>query len=108
MAEQKATPQTKQQLPNAAAALVLGILSVLLGCLFLGLILGIIGLVISSKDKKMYDKNPQAYEGYGSLNAGRILSIIGTVLGGLSVLYYVIVVLIVGGTALTFLKHLDF
>ena len=108
MAEQKATPQTKQQLPNATATLVLGILSIVTGCIFIGLILGIIGLVISSKDKKMYDQNPQAYDGYGSLNAGRILSIIGTILGGLVVLYWIIWVLIIGGAALTFLKHANF
>jgi hypothetical protein len=105
MAE-KTTPQTKQQLPNASATLVLGILSIVTGCFILGLILGIIGLVISSKDKKMYEENPAGYTGYGSMNAGRILSIIGIVLGGLIILYWVIWVLIIGGAALTFLQDM--
>lgn len=104
MAEKQITPQTKQQLPNASAALVLGILSIVTGCVFIGLVLGIIGLVISSKDKKMYDQNPQAYDGYGSLNAGRILSIIGIVIGGLVLFYWIIWVVIIGGAAMTFFK----
>ncbi len=107
MAEPKTQQETRQQLPNASAALVLGILSVVTGCGFIGLILGIIGLVISTKDKKMYDQKPEIYTGFGSLNAGRILSIIGIVLGGL-VLLWIIVVLIIGGTAMTFLKDFNF
>jgi hypothetical protein len=108
MAEQKTTPEPKQQLPNSSAALILGILSIVSGCFMLGLVLGIIGLTISAKDKRMYDENPQAYTGYGSLNAGRILSIIGIVLGGLSVFISLIWGLIVGGAFLTFLNEVTF
>lgn len=108
MTEQEKTPQAKQQLPNASATLVLGILSIVTGCFILGLILGIIGLAISSKDKRMYEENPKGYTGYGSLNAGRILSIIGIVLGGLIILYWIIWVLIIGGAALTFLRDMNF
>jgi hypothetical protein len=108
MVEQKVTPKTKQMLPNASASLVLGILSVVTGCVFIGLVLGIIGLVIASKDKKMYDENPDAYDGYGSLNAGRILSIIGIVLGGLVLFYWIIWVVIIGGAAMTFFKDFTF
>jgi hypothetical protein len=79
-------PVQKTILPNSGATLVLGILSLVLGCGTLGLILGIIGLVISKEPKEMYDKNPNAYLGYGNLNAGRVLCIIGIVLGGLSLL----------------------
>lgn len=105
MAEQNTTPQNKQQLPNASATLVLGILSIVTGCFILGLVLGIIGLAISSKDKKMYEQNPDAYAGFGSLNAGRILSIIGIVLGGLIILYWIVWVLIIGDAALTFIRE---
>ena len=80
-------PQTKQTpLPNASGTLVLGILSLVLGCGILGLILGIIGLVISKEAKQMYDNDPDAYTGYGTLNAGRVLCIIGIVIGGISLL----------------------
>lgn len=44
--------EKKETLPNAVAALVLGICSIVFGCLFLGLILGIIGLALSSKGKR--------------------------------------------------------
>ena len=78
-------PQTnKTVLPNSSTTLVLGILSIIPGCMF-GLIFGIIGLVISKEGKQLYEANPDAYTGYGSLNAGRIMSIIGIVIHGIGV-----------------------
>ena len=77
----------QQKLPNATAVLVLGILS-LVGCLCYGLpgmILGLIGLILANKDEKLYRQNPTMYSDYGNLKAGKILSIIGLVLGLLSV-----------------------
>ncbi len=88
--------QIKQQLPNAVAVLVLGICSILFGCFFIGLICGIIGLVMSKSGIKLYQENPNAYDNYGMLNTGRILSIIGVVLGTLYVVYYVICINILG------------
>ncbi len=93
----------KQQLPNATAVLVLGICSIVFGCFFVGLILGIIGMVLAGKGRKLYKEDPNAYEGWGSLNAGFIMSIIGTVLGGLYVLYAIVV----GGTMLTYLSTMQ-
>lgn len=78
-------PQTEKiPLPNATSTLVLGILSIVIGCGSLGLILGIIGLVISKEGKQLYDQNPDGYTGYSNLNAGRILCIIGVILGGIA------------------------
>jgi hypothetical protein len=94
----------KQTLPNSTATLVLGILSIVFGCFFVGLILGIIGLSISGKGRKMYRENPSAYDGYGALNAGYIMSLIGTILGGLYTLYYIVVIAIIGGTAFSLMK----
>lgn len=85
-----------KQLPNATATLVLGICSILSGCLFIGLICGIVGLTISAKSKQLYLQNPTEYEGYGMLNAGRIMSVIGIVLGSLSIVYYLIAALFIG------------
>jgi hypothetical protein len=76
-------PVQKKVLPNSGAILVLGILSLIPFCVLVGLVLGIIGLVMSKEVKQMYEKNPDAYLGYGNLNAGRILCIIGIVLGGI-------------------------
>jgi len=97
----------KVPLPNATAVLVLGICSIVFSCFFVGLVLGIIGLVMASKGRAMYKESPALYEGYGQLNAGWIMSIIGTVLGGLYVLYFIIIVVILGtGQAWTF-NHMN-
>lgn len=41
----------------------------------------------------MYKENPELYEGYGLLNAGWIMSIIGIVIGGLMIIYLIFVLL---------------
>lgn len=92
-------------LPNATAVLILGICSIVFSCFFVGLVLGIIGIVISGKPRKLYKTNPDSYEGYGQLNAGFVMSIIGTALGAVYVIYWMIVVAILGGTAFS-LSHM--
>ena len=91
-------------LPNASAVLVLGILSIVVGCLTLGLILGIIGLALSKEGRIAYAQNPDGYSGYGMLNAGRVLCIIGIVLGSLSIVY-AIIALSIGGAVLGILSE---
>ena len=82
--------ETKQTLPNSAATLVLGICSLVLGFFLFGFILGIIGLSISGKSKRLYLQSPNDYSGYGALNAGRIMSLIGVILGAILILYMLI------------------
>lgn len=94
--------QGKIMLPNATTVLVLGICSIVFSCFFVGLILGIIGIVLSGKGRKMYKDAPAAYDGYGQLNAGWIMSIIGTALGGLYVIYWIIWVVILGTATAAF------
>lgn len=86
----------KVQLPNATAVLVLGICAIVFSCFFVGLITGIIGIVLGNKSKKLYKESPNMYEGYGQLNAGYIMSIIGTAIAALYVVYFIIVVAILG------------
>lgn len=93
--------------PNAVAALVLGICSLLFGCFFVGLICGIVGLVLANKGVQIYRRSPETYSGYGMLNAGRIMSIIGIVFGALYVFYYILAVVVLGGTGLAFLNLAD-
>ena len=93
---QNSPSNPKVQLPNATAVLVLGICSIVFACFFVGAILGIIGLVLGSKAKKIYKESPASYDGYGQLNAGYIMSIIGTCLGGLYLIYWIIWVAILG------------
>lgn len=76
----------QQTAPNAIASLVLGILSILSGCFGIGLVLGIIGAVLGGNGMKIYNANPSMYTGVGMLKAGKILSIIGIVFGGINVL----------------------
>jgi hypothetical protein len=95
---------TKETLPNSTAVLVLGICSIIFGCFFVGLILGIIGMNMAGKGRKMFKDNPELYDGYPALNAGYIMSIIGTILGGLYTVYFIIVVAILGGAGFSLLK----
>jgi len=99
--------ENKKTLPNSTATLILGICSIVFGCLFVGFILGIIGLSISGTSKRLYLQNPNEYEGYGALNAGRIMSIIGLVLGSVAILYWLIFVVIIGAGALPWLEFLS-
>lgn len=86
----------KSPLPNATTVLVLGICSIVFSCVFVGLIPGIIGIVLAGKGRKMYKEAPSLYDGYGQLNAGYIMSIIGTCISALYVLYLIIWVIILG------------
>ena len=82
------TPNFNQAptLPNATTVLVLGIISIVGAfCYGIGIILGIIGLVLANKDRKLIDANPDTFS-HGSvsnLRAGRICSIIGIVVGAI-------------------------
>ena len=90
-------PNQKIMLPNATTVLVMGICAIVFSwCFGIGCILGIIGIVLSSKGRKMYKENPALYDGWGALNAGYIMSIIGTCLGGLYIIYIIIWVAILG------------
>ena len=75
-----------QQLPNATATLVLGILSIVV-CF----ICGIIALVISNKVIAMYKANPELYStaSYNNIKAGRICAIIGLALQIVGILIYI-------------------
>jgi len=81
----------QQTLPNATAALVLGILSIVI-C-FAGVVLAIIALVLANKDLRMYNASPEVYSpaSYNNLKAGRICAIIGLILQGLIIIFYAIV-----------------
>ncbi|WP_395063713.1 CCC motif membrane protein [Flavobacterium sp.] len=91
-----------QKLPNATAVLVLGILSILTCCCYgvVGLALGIIGLVLASKDMKLYRETPEKFINFQNLNVGKILSIIGVVLNALSLIYFIVIISMIGLGAL--------
>lgn len=97
-----ATNQQLEKLPNATAVLILGICSLVFGCLFAGLICGIVGLALAKKPTQMYLQNPQRYMNYGVLNAGRIMSIIGVILGAITLVWFIVAGLILGQSFLLF------
>jgi len=87
-------------LPNATAALVLGIISIP-SCFcggIIGLACGIIAIVLGNRAIKLYRSNPSSYNisSYNNANAGKICGIIGTVLAALYLLYLAIYLLFFG------------
>lgn len=81
----------KQNLPNATAVLVLGILSIIGCCCYgiPGVIFGIIALVLAKKDKQLYVQNPELYLNYNNVKTGRILAIIGIIISALYIILYI-------------------
>ena len=100
-------PIVRVPVPNSQGVLILGIFSLVTTfCCFgigvVGLALGIIAVVLSSKALDMYGQNPKAYTeaSYKNLNGGRICGIIGIVANGVMILF-AIVYLVFLGTGLT-------
>lgn len=99
-------------LPNATAALVLGIISIV-GALcygIVGVICGIIGLILANKDRKLYQATPELYasSSYSTLNAGRTCSIIGLILGSLVVLVMVVYFIFFGALFMEALRSSNY
>ncbi|PWA07322.1 CCC motif membrane protein [Flavobacterium psychrotolerans] len=88
----------KQKLPNATAVLILGISSIITCCCWgiIGLILGIVALVLAKKDLKLYRENPETYTGYSNLNTGKVLAIIGIILGSIYFIFIIYLYAVVG------------
>ena len=96
-------------LPNATAALVLGIIS-LVGALcygIVGVICGIIGLVLANKDRKLYQAAPELYSSssYSTLNAGRVCSLIGLILGSLILVVTIFYIIFFGAFFMEAMRH---
>ena len=96
-------PVVKVPIPSSQGILILGIFSLVTtvccgGIGFVGLVLGIIAVVMSSKAEQMYAENPAAYTevSYKNVNAGRICGIIGIVVNGVLILAGIIYLLVVG------------
>lgn len=105
--QQPPIPQTPMgmmpALPNATAALVLGIISIPTCFCYgiVGMVCGIIAVVLGSKAVTLYKANPGVYNpsSYNNANAGKICGIIGLILSALF-LVYIILVLVLYGVAL--------
>lgn len=89
-------------IPNATGALVLGILSIVFAGI-VGIILGIIGLILSNNGMKAFEMDPSRYKqsSIGSLKAGRICSIIGiciSILAIILIIFWIIFVVSMMGS----------
>jgi hypothetical protein len=98
--------------PNSTAVLVLGILSIV-GCFCYsipGLIMGIIGLVLAKKGNDVFRSNPSAYtlSSYNNLSAGKVCSIIGTILSAIGFIIGLIYILSFGLAAFSMLNGSKF
>jgi hypothetical protein len=94
--------------PNAAAVLVLGIISIATCWLYgiPGIICGIIALVLHKKDKMVHATDPQRYENsFKTSKAGFICAIVGTSLSALWILYIIIMFAILGTMASGFSRY---
>lgn len=95
----------QQSLPNATAVLVLGILSIVTCCCYgiVGLILAIIALILSKKDRVAYEMNMGAYteSSFKNLNAGRVCAIIGLILNILYLLISIAFIMMFGFASLS-------
>ncbi len=76
----------EQKLPNATASLVLGIISIVCLCCFgpFSVITGGIGFFLARKDEALYQQNPSSWSNFQNVKTGKILSLIGLILGVLS------------------------
>ncbi len=87
---------------GSVASMVCGIVGIVLSCVpVAGLVLGIIALVLSSKSKKLINGSNGTLGGKGMTIAGLVTGIIAVVFGGFYLIYYLIVVLILGTAGLT-------
>ncbi len=79
----------QQKLPNSTLILVLGILSLVTCCCygFIGVILGVIALVLAKKATALYAENPEGYTGFQNVKTGKILALIGVILGAIYMIY---------------------
>ncbi len=84
--------------PGAIGSMVCGIISIVVWLLPVGgLVLGIIAIVLSGKARRAIRDEPKRYEGGGMATAGFVCGIIGTVLGTLYVLYWIVAIVAISG-----------
>jgi hypothetical protein len=105
------TPNYQQpnNLPNATASLVLGIIAIVGAFCYgiVGVACGIIGLILANKDRKLYQSAPEFYSpsSFSTSNAGRVCSIIGLILGSIFLLIIIFYIIFVGAFVTEMWRH---
>lgn len=92
----------KKTLPNATAALILGVTSIISCCCsgIIGLPLGITAFILGNKAIKLDAKNPEKYEGVKNARLGKILGIVGIVFNIIFIIYVIWFLSLVGWDSL--------
>lgn len=98
-------PPAPIALPNAIAVLVLGIVSIV-GCFcygIIGLVCGIIAIVLSNKDIRLFKASPDLYTAgsYSNLKSGRVCAIVGLSLSAVYLIVIICYIIFVGAAILT-------
>jgi len=87
-----------QKLPNGTLVIILGIASIITCCCYgiISIILGGVGLFLAKKDTALYQENPSIYKDYNNIQIGKVLSIIGIVLGVLYLFFMLWMISVIG------------
>lgn len=99
-----------ENLPNYIGILVLGICSIVPGCICYGIpgiICGIIALSLSSKAKKLLVENPNRYteQSKSLVMAGKICAIVGISLSSLYFIFLIVYFAVVGSILMNIPHH---
>jgi len=87
-----------QKLPNGTLVIILGIASIITCCCYgiISIILGGVALFLAKKDTALYNENPNVYKDYKNIQTGKILSIIGIILGVLYLIFMLWMISVIG------------
>lgn len=82
----------KEKLPYSQSALILGISSIITACCcwgIVGIIIGFIGLNKANKAIRIHEEDPHIFDGINNAQTGKTTSIIGIVIGVLSLIWHI-------------------
>lgn len=87
-----------QKLPNANTILILSILSVITCCLYgvVGIVLAIVALQKAKKEEQLYWESPGQYQSLGTIQAARVIAVIGITLSTIYLIFTLYIWIVVG------------
>ena len=88
----------KQKLPNANTILILSVLSVITCCLYgvVGIVLAVVAIQKAKKEEQLYWENPEQYASLGTVNAARVIAVIGLILSTIYLIFTLYIWIVVG------------
>ncbi len=90
----------QKKLPNGILSIVLGIFGLICCCTgILGAISAGIGFNLARKSEKLYLANPDEYDNYSQIKAGKIISLIALILSVIMVIRWIFIIYNAGGFA---------